>query len=238
MRAALLRNIGDTALEVRDDIELVGVGPGEVKVKIEATGVCHSDLSCMKGIIPQPAPAVLGHEGAGIIAEVGEGVTDVKVGDHVIVAWSPPCGECAYCGPRNQPNLCSNIQMVMGGTPHFTLDGQPGVRHGRRRHVRRGDDHPAPGRREDRRRHPPRDRQPRRLRRDDRRGRRHQHRQGHARLVGDRLRLRRRRHLLHPGRQGRRRVGHPRRRPQRREARGRPSASAPRTPASPTRSTA
>ena len=63
---------------------------------------------------------MLGHEGAGIIAEVGEGVTDVKVGDHVIVAWSPPCGECAYCGPRHQPNLCSNIQMVMGGTPHFT----------------------------------------------------------------------------------------------------------------------
>ena len=85
------------------------------------------DLSCLNGTIPQPAPAVLGHEGAGI-AEVGEGVTDVKVGDHVIVAWSPPCGECAYCGPRNQPNLCSNIQMVMGGTPHFTLDGFLGVR--------------------------------------------------------------------------------------------------------------
>lgn len=125
MRAALLRNIGDEALEVRDDIELVAVGPGEVKVKIEATGVCHSDLSCQNGTIPQPAPAVLGHEGAGVIAEVGEGVSDVAVGDHVIVAWSPPCGECAFCGPRNQPNLCSNIQMVMGGTPHFTLDGSP-----------------------------------------------------------------------------------------------------------------
>ena len=125
MRAALLRNIGDAELEVRDDIELVDVGAGEVKVKIEATGVCHSDLSCMNGTIPQPAPAVLGHEGAGVIAEVGEGVTDVKVGDHVIVAWSPPCGECAFCGPRHQPNLCSNIQMVMGGTPHFTLDGSP-----------------------------------------------------------------------------------------------------------------
>jgi S-(hydroxymethyl)glutathione dehydrogenase/alcohol dehydrogenase len=125
MRAALLRNIGDSALEVRDDIEIADVGPGEVKVKIEATGVCHSDLSCMNGTIPQPAPAVLGHEGAGIIAEVGEGVTSVKAGDHVIVAWSPPCGECAYCGPRQQPNLCSNIQMVMGGTPHFRLDGNP-----------------------------------------------------------------------------------------------------------------
>ena len=125
MRAALLRNIGDDALEVRDDIELVAVGPGEVKVKIEATGVCHSDLSCLNGTIPQPAPAVLGHEGAGIVAEVGEGVTDVKVGDHVIIAWSPPCGECAYCGPRHQPNLCFNIQMVMGGGAHFSLDGSP-----------------------------------------------------------------------------------------------------------------
>lgn len=125
MRAALLRNIGDDALEIRDDIELVEVGPGEVKVRIEATGVCHSDLSCMNGTIPQPTPAVLGHEGAGVIAAVGEGVTSVKEGDHVIVAWSPPCGNCPYCVARKQPNLCSNIQMVMGGTPHFRLDGAP-----------------------------------------------------------------------------------------------------------------
>jgi S-(hydroxymethyl)glutathione dehydrogenase/alcohol dehydrogenase len=125
MRAALLRNIGDDALEVRDDIELVAVGPGEVKVKIEATGVCHSDLSCLNGTIPSATPSILGHEGAGIIAEVGEGVTSVAAGDHVIVAWSPPCGECAYCGPRHQPNLCPNVQMVMGSTPHFTLDGGP-----------------------------------------------------------------------------------------------------------------
>jgi S-(hydroxymethyl)glutathione dehydrogenase/alcohol dehydrogenase len=125
MRAALLRNMGDDALEVRDDIELVDVGPGEVKVRIEATGVCHSDLACIEGVIPQPAPAVLGHEGAGVIAAVGEGVTSIKEGDHVIVAWSPPCGYCPYCVSRHQPNLCSNIQMVMGGTPHFRLDGAP-----------------------------------------------------------------------------------------------------------------
>jgi S-(hydroxymethyl)glutathione dehydrogenase / alcohol dehydrogenase len=125
MRAALLRSTGDDALEIRDDIELVDVGPGEVRLKIEATGVCHSDLSCMNGTIPQPAPAVLGHEGAGVVAEVGDGVTSVAPGDHVIVAWSPPCGHCAYCVGRKQPNLCSNIQMVMGGTPHFRLDGAP-----------------------------------------------------------------------------------------------------------------
>src|SRR5687768_1954688 len=111
MRAALLRNMGDQALEVREDIELTPLEAGDVKVKIEATGVCHSDLSCMNGTIPQPVPAILGHEGAGIIAEVGEDVTDVRVGDHVIIAWSPPCGQCAYCGPRHQPNLCRNVQM-------------------------------------------------------------------------------------------------------------------------------
>jgi S-(hydroxymethyl)glutathione dehydrogenase/alcohol dehydrogenase len=125
MRAALLRNVGDDALEVRDDIGLVDVGPGEVKVKIEATGVCHSDLSVMTGTIPQPAPCILGHEGAGIVAEIGEGVTDVKVGDHVIIAWSPPWGECAYCGPRHQPNLWFNLPMVRGGAAHFSLDGMP-----------------------------------------------------------------------------------------------------------------
>jgi S-(hydroxymethyl)glutathione dehydrogenase/alcohol dehydrogenase len=125
MRAALLRNINDDALEVRDDVELVDLQPGEVKVKIEATGLCHSDLSVMNGTIPQPPPCVLGHEGAGVVAEVGDGVTGVQPGDHVIVAWSPPCGVCKFCTGRHQPNLCPNIQMVMGGTPHFRLDGQP-----------------------------------------------------------------------------------------------------------------
>jgi S-(hydroxymethyl)glutathione dehydrogenase/alcohol dehydrogenase len=125
MRAAVLRNVLDDKLEVRDDIELVDVQRGEVKVRIHATGVCHSDLSCMNGTIPQPPPAVLGHEGAGEVIEVGEGVTDLAPGDHVIVAWSPPCGKCKFCTGRRQPNLCPNIQMVMGGTPHFRMEGQP-----------------------------------------------------------------------------------------------------------------
>ena len=60
----------------------------------------------MNGTIPQPAPFVPGHEGAGIIAAVGEGVTDLEVGDHVIVAWCPPCGKCNNCVERNQPHLC------------------------------------------------------------------------------------------------------------------------------------
>ena len=125
MRAAVLRNTGDDKLEVRDDVGLVAVGPGQVKVDIQATGVCHSDLSAMTGVIPQPAPFVPGHEGAGIVAEVGEGVTSVSPGDHVIVAWSPPCGSCAFCIDRKQPNLCSNLQMATMGATNFLLDGVP-----------------------------------------------------------------------------------------------------------------
>jgi S-(hydroxymethyl)glutathione dehydrogenase/alcohol dehydrogenase len=125
MRAAVLRNTGDEKLEIRDDIELGPVGPGQVKVKIEATGVCHSDVSGMNGTIPQMAPFVPGHEGAGIIAEVGEGVTSVEPGDHVIVAWSAPCGQCRNCVDRKQPNLCFNIQMQSMGAVNFFQEGAP-----------------------------------------------------------------------------------------------------------------
>jgi S-(hydroxymethyl)glutathione dehydrogenase / alcohol dehydrogenase len=125
MRAAVLRNTGDEKLEIRDDIELGPVGPGEVKVRIHATGVCHSDVSGMNGTIPQPAPFVPGHEGAGVVSEVGEGVTSVAPGDHIIVAWSAPCGTCKFCVDRKQPNLCVNIQFAAGATPHFLQDGSP-----------------------------------------------------------------------------------------------------------------
>ena len=125
MRAALLRNTGDETLDIVDDMTTVEPGPGQVKVKIVATGVCHSDLSGMNGTIPQPAPAVLGHEGAGIVTELGAGVTNVSEGDHVIVAWSPPCGTCPSCTGRHQPHLCFNIQMMMAVTPNFVLGGEP-----------------------------------------------------------------------------------------------------------------
>lgn len=115
MRAAVMRNTGDHDLEVRDDITLRPTGPGEVKVRITHSGVCHSDLSAMNGTIPQPPPAVLGHEGAGIVDEIGPGVTGVAPGDHVIIAWSPPCGKCKSCVDHKQPNLCFNVMMVMGG---------------------------------------------------------------------------------------------------------------------------
>lgn len=119
MIAAVLRNIGDTDLDVTDTIEVNDPGPDDVVVKITHTGVCHSDVSAMNGTIPQPAPAVLGHEGAGIVEAVGANVTDVVPGDHVIVVWSAPCGECIYCTGRKQPNLCMNIQMSTFMTPHF-----------------------------------------------------------------------------------------------------------------------
>jgi len=125
MRAAVLRNTGDATLDVSDDIELDELGPTDVRVQIKATGVCHSDLHGMNGDLPQPAPAVLGHEGAGIVAEVGPLVTSVAVGDHVIVAWTPPCGQCDYCVKWAQPHLCMTIQFSIAVTPRFREHGEP-----------------------------------------------------------------------------------------------------------------
>lgn len=125
MRAAVLFQVGDEAVDIVDDVELEDTGPGMVRVAIHATGVCHSDLSCMNGTIPQPTPCVLGHEGAGEVVEVGPGVTDLAVGDHIIVCWVPPCGTCTYC-LTGQANLCTNIMFSAAGTsPHFRLDGAP-----------------------------------------------------------------------------------------------------------------
>jgi S-(hydroxymethyl)glutathione dehydrogenase/alcohol dehydrogenase len=124
MRAAVLRNTGDETVDVLDNVEVEETGPGLVRVAIRATGVCHSDLSAMNGTIPQPAPCVLGHEGAGEVVEVGPGVTNVAVGDHVIVVWVPPCGECRFC-LSGQANLCSAIMMSAGFLPRFKLDSAP-----------------------------------------------------------------------------------------------------------------
>ena len=78
---------------------------GEVMVKIAACGVCHSDLSGANGTIPLPPPLVLGHEAAGVIEELGEGVDDVAVGDHVVIVWIPMCGRCRFC-VEGRPALC------------------------------------------------------------------------------------------------------------------------------------
>lgn len=119
MRAAVLRNTGDATLDVVDGLGLDALGPNDVRVAIKATGVCHSDLHGMNGDLPQPAPAVLGHEGAGVVEEVGEAVRGVAVGDHVIVAWTPPCGQCDWCVRYDQPHLCMTIQFTIAMEARF-----------------------------------------------------------------------------------------------------------------------
>ncbi|MGH9029307.1 MAG: Zn-dependent alcohol dehydrogenase [Acidimicrobiales bacterium] len=124
MRGVVFQEVGKEIVECRDDLEVNGPGPGQVRVKLHAAGVCHSDLSAMNGTLPQPAPAVLGHEGAGEIVAVGEGVTEVSVGDHVIIAWTPPCGTCRACR-RGEPNLCVTLFFQLAGAQPFVMGGTP-----------------------------------------------------------------------------------------------------------------
>ncbi|MFJ4896588.1 Zn-dependent alcohol dehydrogenase [Streptomyces sp. NPDC088727] len=121
MRAAVLHETGQDKLEVLDDVEAVGFGPGKVKLRIRATGLCHSDLSAMNGVLPQPAPFVPGHEGAGEVLDVGDGVTGLSAGDRVLVCWLPACGACASC-KRGQTHLCL-AGFMNAGTPNFKRPG-------------------------------------------------------------------------------------------------------------------
>jgi len=123
-RAAVLHAVGDTELDLRDDVGTVDAGPDQVKVSIKATGVCHSDLSVMTGVLPMPIPVVLGHEGAGVVTEVGEHVTNVQVGDHVVVNWSPDCGKCPEC-LRGEPYLCMAFIGATFTEARFTSDAGP-----------------------------------------------------------------------------------------------------------------
>ncbi|MFF3858069.1 Zn-dependent alcohol dehydrogenase [Streptomyces sp. NPDC002209] len=121
MRAALQSEIGQDKLEVVDDMETAGFGPGKVKIRIKATGLCHSDLSAMSGVLPQPAPFVPGHEGSGEIVDVGDGVTTHAIGDRVLVCWLPPCGHCPAC-KRGQGHLCLE-SFANVATPNFRRAG-------------------------------------------------------------------------------------------------------------------
>ena len=103
MKAAVVPQVG-AKCEVRE-VRLRETQAGEVRVRIAATGVCHSDLSFQNGTIPSPMPCILGHEGAGIVEEVGPNVTTVKPGDHVIINWLPACGVCYFC-VRGESQLC------------------------------------------------------------------------------------------------------------------------------------
>ncbi|WP_237055486.1 S-(hydroxymethyl)glutathione dehydrogenase/class III alcohol dehydrogenase [Microbulbifer sediminum] len=115
-------------------IETVEVMPpqkGEVRIKLVATGVCHTDAFTLSGEDPEGNfPAILGHEGGGIVESVGEGVTSVAVGDHVIPLYTPECGECKFC-LSGKTNLCQKIRETQGrglmpdGTTRFSVDGKP-----------------------------------------------------------------------------------------------------------------
>lgn len=117
VRAAVLSAV-NAPLHVTE-IELPAPGPGQVRIKLAAAGVCHSDLSLSNGTLRQPAPAVLGHEGAGTVTAVGPGVTTVAPGDQVVLNWAPSCGDCHYCGLA-EPWLCAGAGLA-ANAPYATL---------------------------------------------------------------------------------------------------------------------
>lgn len=126
MRAAVLTEFAKP-MEIRE-VEIADPGPGEVRVQIKASGVCGSDLKAIDGKSPVVSrlPYILGHESAGIVESVGDGVTAVKPGDHVIISMSGPCGKCRNCS-AGRFHLCSGparMTAIMGGAPRVTADGQ------------------------------------------------------------------------------------------------------------------
>jgi S-(hydroxymethyl)glutathione dehydrogenase / alcohol dehydrogenase len=128
IRAAVLEETGG-AMPVQE-VELAPPAASEVLVRIQASGVCHSDQNAIDGTAPTRCPAVLGHEGAGVVEAVGEGVTRVAVGDHVALSWAPSCGVCPEC-LRELPQLCSSAWPAMGlgglmdGTTRLSRGGEP-----------------------------------------------------------------------------------------------------------------
>jgi NDMA-dependent alcohol dehydrogenase len=127
-KAAVCNGINEP-LEVVD-VGLDGPKSGEVRIRMGASGVCHSDLSVVNGTLLSPLPSVLGHEGAGLVDAVGEGVTSVKAGDHVVLSFVPQCGHCYMC-THDSPEMCETgfLAMAMGAqldmTPRFSRGGTP-----------------------------------------------------------------------------------------------------------------
>ena len=101
--AAVLHEVGKPL--VIEQVELSELQPLDVLVRVRASGLCHTDLEVMQGSLAYPLPIVLGHEGAGLVEQVGSSVTRVRPGDHVVCSWNPHCGHCFYCD-RDQPILC------------------------------------------------------------------------------------------------------------------------------------
>ena len=119
-RAAVLRQTGTPM--VIETVDVGPIAPGDVVVRIRAASLCHTDLEAIEGALAVQLPAVLGHEAAGEVAEFGAGVSDLAVGDRVVLSWNPHCGRCFYC-ERAQPILCS--QFLANGPKAFHFDGRP-----------------------------------------------------------------------------------------------------------------
>jgi Zn-dependent alcohol dehydrogenase len=128
VRAAVLERTGGPLAVT--ELELDGPRAGEVLVRLHASGVCHSDLNAIDGTAETPCPAVLGHEGAGVVEAVGAGVTRVGPGDHVALSWAPSCGSCPEC-LRDLPQLCATAWpalsegSLLDGTTRLSRDGEP-----------------------------------------------------------------------------------------------------------------
>jgi S-(hydroxymethyl)glutathione dehydrogenase / alcohol dehydrogenase len=128
VRAAVLREVGQPFSV--EDVELAAPGPGEVQVRVTAAGVCHSDWNVVTGATSNPLPAVLGHEGAGVVTAVGAGVDSLAEGDHVVLSWLPACGRCFYCA-QGRHVLCDVAMEDMfrgtlpGGVLRLSQNGAP-----------------------------------------------------------------------------------------------------------------
>ncbi|GLY95712.1 alcohol dehydrogenase catalytic domain-containing protein [Actinoplanes sp. NBRC 103695] len=122
VNAVVVRAAGE-APEIAE-LQLPEIGPGQVRVRIRAAGVCHSDLSMVNGTLRPPYPLVLGHEAAGEVLEVGQGVTTAAVGDHVALNWQPACRMCWFC-THGQPWLCATTSGIAALENGSTLDGVP-----------------------------------------------------------------------------------------------------------------
>ncbi len=121
VNALVLREIGEPMALA--EVELRPLGPDDVRVRLTAAGVCHSDLSLARGVLRQRVPAVLGHEGAGTVVDVGSAVSTVEVGARVVLIWAPPCRECWFCR-AGEPWLCERA-MDAASEPYATVDGDP-----------------------------------------------------------------------------------------------------------------
>jgi len=126
-RAAVLNKVGEPL--TLDTLDMAPLEPGDVLVKVRASGLCHTDLEVIQGSLAYPLPIVLGHEGAGVVEAVGSAVTSVKPGDHVICSWNPHCGHCFYC-ERAAPILCEPFTRhqpqgrLLDGTTRMSRKGE------------------------------------------------------------------------------------------------------------------